>query len=422
MPCPPTDGPLPAPPSPPPLTAMPAGRVVVLLAMLLGIQPVTTDLYLPGLPALTSGFAASMAQAQLTLTALLLAFGLSQLVWGTLSDRFGRRPILLWGLGAYVLASVACVLAPSMATLIVWRAVQGAAMGASVMCARAIVRDLYAPEDGARVMSRGLTGLGLIACLSAPAGSLLSEYFGWRAALATLAVFGAATLLLVALWLRETAPPPRPGAVRPAALLATWRGILRHPTFWAFSLLTVSTYGGLFTFLAASSFVLLDVLGLSRLQYGGVMFGVSLVYIAGTFLCRHWLARFGLQRTVARGALLSLGGGTAMGVLALAGVHHPLALVLPFCLFAVGHGIHQPCGQIGAVGPFPHAAGTASALNGCLMMLAAFAMGGWIGTRLDGTVFALSNGLWFWGVCVALAAWGLVPRYGRMVAVKVAQP
>lgn len=422
MPRPLTDGPPSSPIHSPATRPMPAQRVVVLLAMLLGIQPVTTDLYLPGLPALTSGFAAPMAQAQLTLTALLLAFGLSQLVWGPLSDRFGRRPILLWGLGAYVLASVACVLAPSMATLIAWRAVQGAAMGASVMCARAIVRDLYAPEDGARVMSRGLTGLGLIACLSAPVGSLLSEYVGWRAALGTLAVFGAVSLVLVALWLHETAPAPQPGATRPAALLATWRGILHHPTFWAFSLLTVSTYGGLFTFLAASSFVLLDVLGLSRLQYGGVMFLMSVVYIAGTFLCRYWLGRFGLQRTVALGALLSLGGGTAMGVLALAGVHHPLALVLPFCLFAVGHGIHQPCGQIGAVGPFPQAAGTASALNGCLMMLAAFAMGSWIGPRLDGTVFALSSGVWFWGVCVALAAWGLVPRYGRMLAVKVAAP
>ncbi len=395
---------------------MPARRVVLLLAMLLGIQPVTTDLYLPGLPDLTTGFGAPVAQAQLTLTALLLAFGMSQLVWGPLSDRFGRRPVLLWGLAAYVLGSVACVLAPSMAMLIAWRAVQGAAMGASVMCARAIVRDLYAPEDGARVMSRALTGLGVIACLSAPAGSLLLALGGWRAALAMLAVFGAVAWALVAWGLQETAPTARAGVLRPGALLGTWQRILSHPTFWAHSLLTLSTYGALFTFLAASSFVLMDVTGLSRLQYGGVMFSMSLVYIGGTFLCRHWLARLGLQQTIARGAWLTLAGGTTMGVLAWAGVHHPLALVLPFGLCAVGHGIHQPCGQIGAVGPFPQAAGTASALNGCLMMLTAFAMGGWIGARLDGTVFALSHGVWFWSGCVALAAWGLVPRWGRLAA------
>ncbi|MCY7305792.1 MAG: MFS transporter, partial [Rhodoferax sp.] len=122
---------------------MSAGVVVLILSALLGIQPITTDLYLPALPALTSGFAAPMAQAQLTLTALLLAFGLSQLVWGPLSDRFGRRPVLLLGLSAYIVAAIGSALAPSMELLIVWRTVQGAAMGAGVMAARAIIRDLY---------------------------------------------------------------------------------------------------------------------------------------------------------------------------------------------------------------------------------------------------------------------------------------
>ncbi|MDP3825293.1 MAG: MFS transporter, partial [Polaromonas sp.] len=154
--------------------AMSPALIVLVLSLLLGIQPITTDLYLPALPALTEGFAAPMAQAQLTLTGLLLAFGISQLFWGPLSDRFGRRPILLWGLGAYVLAAIGAALAPSMALLISWRIVQGAAMGAAVMCARAIVRDLYTPLAGARAMSRGLSGLGVIACLSAPLGGLLS--------------------------------------------------------------------------------------------------------------------------------------------------------------------------------------------------------------------------------------------------------
>ena len=154
---------------------MSPGLVIVTLSLLLGIQPITTDLYLPALPALTEGFGAAMSQAQLTLTALLLAFGVSQLFWGPLSDRFGRRPILLAGLAAYVAAAVASTLAPSMAALIACRALQGAAMGAAVMCARAIVRDLYTPLQGARVMSRGLTGLGVIACVSAPLGGALSD-------------------------------------------------------------------------------------------------------------------------------------------------------------------------------------------------------------------------------------------------------
>ena len=134
-------------------TRMSAAQVVLMLSLLMGIQPVTTDLYLPALPGLTQDLAATMAQAQLTLTALLLAFGASQLVWGPVSDRFGRRPVLLAGMLAYLLASVGSALSSSMETLIVWRTLQGVARGAGVMGARAVVRDLYAPLQGATVMS-----------------------------------------------------------------------------------------------------------------------------------------------------------------------------------------------------------------------------------------------------------------------------
>jgi MFS transporter, DHA1 family, multidrug resistance protein len=392
--------------------AMTPALIVLVLALLLGVQPVTTDLYLPALPSLTEGFAAPVSQAQLTLTTLLLAFGSSQLAWGPLSDRFGRRPVLLWGLGAYTLASVGCALASSMPLLIVWRTVQGAAMGAGVMGARAIVRDLYTPEIGARVMSRGLTGLGVIACVCAPLGGLLSDLWGWRYALSALAAFGALSLALVALRFEESVPRRNPLALRPTTLIATWLTILRHPTFLAWSALTTTSYAGLFTFIAASSFIFIKVLGLSRTEYGLVMSSMSFSYMLGTVLCRRLLPRFGVRRSVAFAAVLTLTGGTLTGVLPLAGVRNGWAVILPFYLFMLAHGVHQPCGQSGAVGPFPQAAGTASALNGFLMMLAAFLVGGWIGTRLDGTVSALTNGIWFWSVCASAIAWTLVQRYG----------
>lgn len=392
---------------------MPPGVIVLLLSLLLGLQPITTDLYLPALPVLTAGFDAPMQQAQLTLTALLLAFGVSQLVWGPLSDRFGRRPILLIGLGAYVLAAVGGTLAPGMTALIVWRTVQGAAMGAAVMCARAIVRDLYAPLQGARVMSKGLSGLGVIAFLSAPLGGLLTEAFNWRFALLALAVFGAVCLGLIAWRFEETLRRKNPAALQTATLLATWNSILRHPTFLAFSALSAASYGGLFTFLAASSFVFMNVLGLSKTHYGALMALNSLGYIGGTFLCRHWLPRFGVRRSLKWAGVLSLAGGTLMAGLSLAGVQSVWAIMGPQLLFIVAHGIHQPCGQSGAVGPFPHAAGAASAVNGFLMMLAAFVMGSWLGTHMDSTVLALTLGVWFWSALIALTAWTLVQKYGE---------
>jgi len=391
---------------------MPPALVVLTLALLLGIQPVTTDLYLPALPALTTGFGAPVAQAQLTLTALLLAFGLSQLVLGPLSDRFGRRPVLLWGLAAYVLAAVGAAMAPSMALLIGWRTLQGAAMGASVMAARAIVRDLYQPADGARVMSRALTGLGVIACLCAPIGGLVSDLAGWRVALLVPALFGAVALGLVAWRFDESLARRDPQALQPATLVRTWATVLRHPTFLAFCALTTASYALLFTFLAASSFVFIQVLGLTKTQYGLVMLWNSLSYIGGTFVCRYWLVRHGVRRSVARGAVLTLSGGLLMAGLAFAGIHSTAAIVGPLTLMMLGHGVHQPCGQSGAVGPFPQAAGAASALNGFVMMLAVFGVGGWLGTHLDGTVLPLTYGMGFWSVCVALLAWTVVQKHG----------
>ena len=391
---------------------MTPGVIVLLLSLLLGLQPVTTDLYLPALPVLTAELGAPMPQAQLTLTALLLAFGLSQLVWGPLSDKYGRRPILLVGTAAYVLASLASTLAPSMGWLIVWRTVQGMAMGAGVMGARAIVRDLYAPAQGARVMSKGLSGLGLIACLSAPLGGLLTDWLSWRYALLALALFGALCLAVVALRFEETVQQKNPHALEPVTLLSTWRQIVGHPTFWAFSALSAASYGGLFTFLAASSFVFTGVLGLSKTQYGLVMFVNSVAYIGGTFVCRRWIAAVGVRRSVARAGVLSLSGGGLMATLTLLGWVNVWSIMLPQLLFMVGHGIHQPCGQSGAVGPFPQAAGAASALNGFVMMLCAFAMGGWLGTHMDGTVLPLTLGVCFWSVLIAGSAWTLVQRHG----------
>ncbi len=392
--------------------------VVVMLSLLLGIQPIATDLYLPALPSITAGFGASMAQAQLTLTGMLLAFGLSQLVWGPLSDRFGRRPILLVGLSAYAVSALAGVFSATMEQLIVWRMVQGASMGAAVMCARAVVRDLYAPAEGARVMSKGLTGLGVIACASAPLGGVMAEYLGWRMALAALAVFGASAFGLVALYFRETLSQKNPQALQPLAMLTIWRGIVRHPTFWTYALLSMVSYLGLFTFLASSSFVFIGVLGLSKTGYGLVMLCMTLSYIAGTFGCRHLLARLGVRRTVAVAGAFSLVGGTAMGVLALLGYQGVGVILGPFVPFMLAHGVHQPCGQSGAVAPFPQAAGAASALSGCLMMVAAFGMGSWLGTQLgagaSASVLPLTNGIWLWSVAIAAVAWTLVQRHGEV--------
>ncbi len=401
-------------PAPATPSLMTRSWVVLLLALLLGLQPVTTDLYLPALPSLTEGFGASMPQAQLTLTALLLAFGLSQLVWGPLSDRWGRRPVLLWGMGAYVLASMGCALAPSIELLILWRTLQGVAMGAAVMAARAVVRDLYPPVEGARVMSQALTGLGIIACTCAPMGGLLTDHWGWRPALMVLAVFGLMTWALLALRYKETLAQPNPHALEPVALARAWWVIVNNPTFRAYCALSSISYLGLFSFLATSSFVFVRQFGLSKTHYGFLMLSMSLSYIVGTFICRWLLRRMSVQNCVKLASCFTLTGGLSLTLLAYAGQgeawYGPWAVMVPVYVFMLAHGVHQPCGQSGAVAPFPQMAGTASALNGFLMMLGAFFVGSWLGTHMAEPVFALAHGMLLCSLCIGLVAWTWVRR------------
>jgi DHA1 family bicyclomycin/chloramphenicol resistance-like MFS transporter len=387
--------------------------IVTLLALLLGTQPITTDLYLPALPGLAAELRSPMGRTQLTLSALLFAFGLAQLLLGPMADRFGRRPVLLGGLGVFVLASAGSAMAADIGALVGWRALQGAGMAAAVVCARAMVRDLYAPADGARVMSKALSGLGFIALASPLLGGLLATVLGWRAALAATGVFGLACLATVAWSLPETAPTLNPAALRLGPMLAQWGRILRNRSFIAWALLIACTYGGLFAFLAASSFVFIDILGSSSFACGLYIAGCSVSYIVGTFWCRRWLLRYGLAGAVRRGAVFTLAGGASMAGLAWAGVLGPWAIAVPQFVFSFGHGVHQPCGQAAVVGPFPDHAGAASALAGFILAATAVAVGAWLGVAMDGTVRPLTDTVGAMALATALVAWTLVQRHGR---------
>jgi MFS transporter, DHA1 family, multidrug resistance protein len=405
--------------------AMSPTTVVLMLVLLLSIQPVATDLYLPALPTLPLDLHTTVSAAQLTLSALILSFGLAQLVCGPLSDRFGRRPVLLWGQALFSVASVLAAAAPHIEALVAARALQGAAMAAAVTCGRSVVRDLYEPQEGARVMSKALTGLGLIALACPLLGGLITQWFNWHVALAVLALFGVGTLAYVALRFKETVPQLNPHATRLAPLWANWRQISAHPTFRAYALLLSCTYGGLFILLAASSFVYIEVLGMSRLAYGAVLASNSASYITGTFICRRLLLHFGLRRTVAIGGALSLTAGLLMAGASLAGLHETSVwvLIVPQWIYCIGHAVHQPCAQAGVVGPFRDKAGTAASLSGFFMMLTAFAIGQWLGWSLNGTVFPLTLGMALFGTAAATVAWTLVQCHGEpSLAGAAAQP
>jgi MFS transporter, DHA1 family, multidrug resistance protein len=396
--------------TPPLLTVV---QAATLLALLLGLQPVMTDVYLPALPLIVREFGAPLSQVQMTMSALILAFGLMQLVWGPVADRFGRRPVLLIALALMAAASIGAALATSMTWLIVWRIAQGATLAAATVCSRAIVRDLYEPPQGAHVMALALSGLGVVAIASPLAGGLLAGAFGWRACLAAVGVCAAVAWLTMAWRLPETLAARNPSALHGATLMRNAATVLAHPTFRAWALLVAGTYAGLFILLSASSYAYTGVLGFSSAQYGMAMAWGSFVYLLGTFACRRWLRLHGLVGTIHRGGFFTLAGGVGMAVCGFIAAPPWPAVLFVHSLYAFGHGIHQPCGQAGAVGPFPQMAGVASALAGCVLAFVAFGVGLWLGSALDGTLRPLGIGMAAAACATATVAWTLVRWHGE---------
>ena len=336
----------------------------LLLPLLLSAQPVATDSYLPALPAI----AQALGSASTSLTVFALAFGIGQLPMGTLADRFGRRHVLLVGLACYAIAALAGALAVSAAMLTAARALQGFSMAAILVCARAAVRDLHSARDGPHVMARGLTGLGFVALVAPILGAFVAQHAGWRWVLACMSLYAIVVWVLCWRGFAETkqAHPQQAGGVREIFASAEFRR-------WA--LLAATTYAGIFCFLLLSPMVYIGYLGLSPALYGWIPAGGSLVYIVSTIICRRLLRRQSLVRTVQQGATLSLCGASiqGLGCWFLPGEAWPL--LLGHGVYCMGHGIHQPCGQAGAVSDLPHLAGRAVSWSGFIMMLAAFCLG-----------------------------------------------
>jgi len=389
---------------------------VVLVGCFLMLQPLSTDFYLASLPALTQTFSASVATVQLTLSVFVITFGVMQLLIGPLSDRLGRYPVTIAGIALYIAASIACALAPSIELLIAARLVQAIGCCTVVVVARAIVRDVFDPLAGARVIAQAST-LMAIGPLAGPIlGSVLEVRYGFRASFAVLAVFAGTLFVATCLRLSETNAHRDAAATRPRALLRSYAQVLRSAHFLSYALVGAASYGGLFAFISGSSFVLIQVLGVPTAYFGyGFAFCVS-GYLVGTIACHRLLARLGIVRTLKISACVSTGGGLAMAMLAVAGIAHWAAILLPqfVCMFA--HGINFPCAQAGAVAPFPRQAGAAAGVFGFVTMALAALVGWWMGLSNNGTVFPLAFTVAAAGLAVFAAVWGCVARLPRPTA------
>lgn len=328
--------------------------------------------------------------------------------------------MLLAGLACYAAAAAGCALADSAAVLVAWRTLQGAAMAAILVCARAAVRDLYPAHEGPHILARGLTGLGVVALVAPIAGAWGVQAAGWRWVLVAMVVYSLALLALCWRTFSETrpvqvGPAPVPASVSTGGV----RQVFASPGFRAWTALAATTYGGIFCFLLLSPMVYIDLFGLSPVLYGWIPAGGSLVYILSTTWCRRLLLRHWPVRTVQLAAALSLLGPCIQIAGCVLAPDSPIPLLAGHAVYALGNGLHQPCGQAGAVADLPpQLAGRAVSCSGFVIMCVAFCVGQLAAHFVDPT---MRHGAWpmvlpmaLAGVVLVLIAFVWLPRLSRV--------
>ena len=355
------------------------------------LQPLSTDLYLATLPGMAADFGVAAADVQHTLSLFVIGFGTAQLVSGPLSDRFGRKPIMIAGLTLYLLSSVACTLAQSLPWLVAARFAQAIGCCTGVVVARAVIRDAYTPADGARMLAKASSLLSLAPIFGPILGGYLQVAFGWRAAFVALAVAGLVVWIAALFRMRESNVQINPQSLRPDSLVHGYLGVARSPAFWAYALPGTLSYASIFAFISGTPFVLIRVLGIPTEHYGYYFACGVLGYLGGTLLCRRMIGRIGLQRSLEVGTFIGLIGGLGFLAMVMAGWNNGFMVIGAQFVVMLAHGINFPSAQAGSLAPFPEKAGAAAGLFGFISMLGAFFTGMWVGASHDGTVMPLAS-------------------------------
>lgn len=379
--------------------------VAALLTAVVAFGPASTDLYLPSLPAMVRHFRTDVSQVQLTLSVFVAGFAVCQLLYGPLSDRFGRRPVLLAGIVTYIVASTLCVFAPTIEWLMAGRFLQALGACSGPVLGRAVVRDVYPREQAARFLSYQASAMALMPAVAPIIGGWVSVWFGWHANFVLMALFGLALLPAVALMLAETNQHRDPHALRPYRIFRNYGRVLGDRRFLGPSLTMAFSFCGLFSFLSASSFVLIDVLGVEATRFGFAFACVVIGYITGTFISGRLGRRLGAERLVRAGVWLGVASAAVLAALAWGGIETVVAVVAPMSVYFMACGLVLPNSTAAGIAPFPTMAGSASAMIGFVQMSTG-AVAGWaVGKLHDGTTVPMAS------VVLAMAVLALAARW-----------
>lgn len=373
-------------------------RVLGVLSALMGFASISTDLYLPALPTMAIGLKSDTGTMELTVAGYLIGFSLGQLLWGPLGDRYGRRGPVAVGLMLFVIGSVGCALSGTAGQMIAWRVVQAVGGCAGVVLARAMVRDLYAGDRAAQMLSTLMTVMAVAPLIGPLVGGQILELAGWQAIFWFLAGVGVLTLGSL-FTLPDTQPPERRNPEPLGRAFSRYGSLLREPRVLVYAGAGGFFYGGMYAYIAGSPFAYITVYHVPPQAYG-LLFGVGIVGIMATNLLNARLVvRFGGDRLLVVGTLVGAVAGLVLATMAGTGWGGLAGLVLPLFFFISAAGFVVANSVSGALAGFPERAGAVSALVGAIHYGSGILSSALVGVLADGTP-------WPMGIVIALASIG----------------
>ncbi|SIS52681.1 Bcr/CflA family multidrug efflux MFS transporter [Neptunomonas antarctica] len=368
---------------------------ILVLAAIVALGPLSTDMYLPALPRLTTELNASIDQVQVTLSIFFGGFAVAQLLYGPLADRFGRKSVLLGGLVLFTAASFGCATASTIEELIMFRFLQALGACGGPVLGRTMIRDIYGPTQSARVLSMMATIMALAPAVAPIIGGYMLLAFDWSAIFIFLGVYGVIVTLIILFKVQESLQPENVNSLHPLVIMKNYGQLLRSRIFLGYTLCCSFIFAGLFSFLSGSSFVLIDFFGVSETNYGFYFTAVVMGYMAGSQLGQRFGPRLGINKMLIMGTSVGAVAGTLMLTASLLEMHNLYWVIGCQVFFMMAVGIVMPQAMAGAMGPFSKMAGTASALLGFTQSAIAAVVGLIVGHSHTGspTVMAASISL-----------------------------
>jgi DHA1 family bicyclomycin/chloramphenicol resistance-like MFS transporter len=329
--------------------------------------PLGMHIVLPSMPGLQAAFATDYATVQLTLTLYFAAFATAQLVYGPLSDRFGRRPVILVGLGLFLAGNLACMLAPSIEALIAGRVLQAIGACAGMSLGRAIVRDVYSRERAASMMAYVTTAIVVAPMIGPTLGGIIDVTLGWRYVFGFVLLLGAAIFLASVLALEET-HTQRGTVTSVRGMLGSYGVLLARREFLGYALPTACIVSAFFGFIGSAPYVVVTLMGRPPHEYGFYFIFIAGAFMLGNLVAGRITPRVGSDRMIFIGCVLTIVGAAIQAAIVLGGWLTPISFFAPMVLINFGNGFAMPNGNIGAVSVDPARAGAAAGLTGFMQM------------------------------------------------------